>query len=841
MVRVRSFIIFFLVIFLLVISQVQADSSTNVSDYYLKGNELVTQGKLEDALQAFRTAGSQDQQSLDQTYGLAYQTGWILNRLGRYDEALAEYQNAEKNHPDWISEFAIYYNEGCLLAKLMRNDEAVQKFDQALATDSTSREAWFNKGLVLARMGRYAEAADALGRSRKAFGSFVPLLGSYQEAANTYDMAQGILHSEPAPEPAVTKATVTQVLPKPTFNPDVSTDLLMRQGAEYSSRYLYDDAVRAYSQVLANDPSNYRSMEAEAVALANLGRFSEALSLLDQAAPYVDRRIDEATWVDLWYVRGWVLASQGNYDGALDAFNKALSADPDAFPAYYNKAWVLSKKGDTNGAVAAYEQSLGWDNPQRLEIKSYSILGPVGTYKEAADAIDKTLTEKPLYISDFSTDPGWATTNSRNYYWDSGKQVYHFTGDENAGLADVPVFYKDTSFRLAFDITIIHADPGTTVHVGVSSHNTTYTTTDAIFTEFRSWKAGTFKDLKDGDKTYQIIAVANGQKKTNEETDYACFINREDDRRENTFGGNRTYHVVIDYDKDKGTISTKVSDNLHEKTYFNCAGSYNNVGAISNINQIILAALGTPQGYIEGYIDNVKLYATGIPGAVQPSGLWGTSAGASGNVSASGGNGDQSAAAGILPPGTLPLAAVLILASGVLIAIWYIRRPKPTFVAGHMVSDSARADLKNRGKHHDLFISYSSKDKPVADAICNSLENQSIRCWIAPRDVPPGQEFPEAIINAINDSKVMVLIFSANSNISPQVTRELTNAVSKNLFIIPFRIDNTPLSKNMEYLIGVPHWLDALTPPLERHIEILVRRIKVILKELDGEDLPEKQ
>jgi len=847
MIRARGFFILYLVFFLLVLIPVQAESQTNASDTYIRGNDLVANGKLEDALQAFRTAESMDPVGLDTTYGLSYQTGWVLDRLGKYEEALAKFQNAEKNHPDWLGDFAIYYNEGCLLAKLGRNQEAVQKFDAALALDSTRREVWFNKGIVRARMGRYADAAEALAKSRKAYGSFVPLLGSYQEAANTYDRAKGVVHTEPAPEPVVTQSLTNQPLPAPASNPGISTDLLMRQGAEYSSRSQYEDAVKAYSQVLANDPSNYAAMESEAVALANLGRFTDALSLLDRAAMFVDRNADEGAWVDLMYVRGWVQANLGNYDGALESFNNAISADPDAFPAYYNKAWILSRKGDMAGAVAAYDKSLDWANPKRLEIKSYGILGPVGTYRDAADAIDRTLTEKPVYIEDFSTDPTWTTTNSRYYYWDPGKQAYHFKGDENTGVAGIPVSYNGTSFRLEYDITIIHADPGTSVQTGIASHNTNYLTTDAIFAEFKSWTAGIFRDLKDGDKTYQVFAVSGGQKKTNEDTGYACFINREDDRKENTFGGNRTYHVVIDYDRDKGIINTKVSDNLHEKTYYNCAGSYSNVGKFRDINQIILSAVGTTNGYIEGYLDNIKLYATGFPGVPASSqSMWGISPEPSSNVSTSGGSVDGGAIStgfGLLPPGTFPIAAALGAGCLILIIVVYFRffRSKKETISFDGISYTVVADLKKRGKHHDVFISHSSKDKPVADAICASLEQLSIRCWIAPRDIPPGAIWAESILNAIDDCKIMVLIFSASSNESPHVTRELTRAVSKSVIIIPFKIEDAPMSKTMEYLISTPHWLDAITPPVEKHIELLSRRVKVILDVIEGKNLPEKK
>ena len=59
----------------------------------------------------------------------------------------------------------------------------------------------------------------------------------------------------------------------------------------------------------------------------------------------------------------------------------------------------------------------------------------------------------------------------------------------------------------------------------------------------------------------------------------------------------------------------------------------------------------------------------------------------------------------------------------------------------------------------DVFISYSSQDKPTADAACAALESANIRCWIAPRDIDPGRDYAESIIDAIESARVFVLIF----------------------------------------------------------------------------------
>lgn len=133
---------------------------------------------------------------------------------------------------------------------------------------------------------------------------------------------------------------------------------------------------------------------------------------------------------------------------------------------------------------------------------------------------------------------------------------------------------------------------------------------------------------------------------------------------------------------------------------------------------------------------------------------------------------------------------------------------------------------------YDVFISHSADDKPTADAMCATLETNGIRCWIAPRDIVPGKEWGEAIIDGISQCRLMVLVFSSKSNHSPQVSREITCAVAKGLILIPFRIEDVPLSKTMEYFLSSPHWLDALTPPLELHLKRLLVAVAGFLKVL---------
>ena len=137
---------------------------------------------------------------------------------------------------------------------------------------------------------------------------------------------------------------------------------------------------------------------------------------------------------------------------------------------------------------------------------------------------------------------------------------------------------------------------------------------------------------------------------------------------------------------------------------------------------------------------------------------------------------------------------------------------------------------------HDVFISYSSVDKTAAETVCSILEQNGLSCWIAPRDITPGLDFAEAIIDGIKSSKLFILVYSSNSNNSKQVIREVDRAVHTGLPVINLRLEDVPLSKQLEYYLSSVHWLDAMTPPLEEHIKTLSGVVLSLLRKGDAGD-----
>ena len=108
--------------------------------------------------------------------------------------------------------------------------------------------------------------------------------------------------------------------------------------------------------------------------------------------------------------------------------------------------------------------------------------------------------------------------------------------------------------------------------------------------------------------------------------------------------------------------------------------------------------------------------------------------------------------------------------------------------------------------------------------MCGFLEGHGIRCWIAPRDVIPGKNYGAAIVDAIDECNVFVLILSNESNRSGQVVREVERAASRNAVVIPFRIADVKPSRDLEFYVSAAHWLDATNKP-ERHFDALLHAI----------------
>ncbi|MGB2962521.1 MAG: ABC transporter substrate-binding protein [Anaerolineales bacterium] len=130
----------------------------------------------------------------------------------------------------------------------------------------------------------------------------------------------------------------------------------------------------------------------------------------------------------------------------------------------------------------------------------------------------------------------------------------------------------------------------------------------------------------------------------------------------------------------------------------------------------------------------------------------------------------------------------------------------------------------------DIFVSYSSQDKFIADAVVAAHEQVGIRCWYTPRDIAPGADWADSITQAIHDCKIMVLIFSKEANRSQRVIDEVNYAISQEKPLLPFRIEPSNPTGALSLHLSSRHWLDAYDTGWEAHIKRLVKSVKTNLE-----------
>ena len=127
---------------------------------------------------------------------------------------------------------------------------------------------------------------------------------------------------------------------------------------------------------------------------------------------------------------------------------------------------------------------------------------------------------------------------------------------------------------------------------------------------------------------------------------------------------------------------------------------------------------------------------------------------------------------------------------------------------------------------HDIFISYSTKDRQQAYEIRSFLTGKGISCWMAPESIPTGSNYTKEIPMAIRNCKVFLLILSENAQQSPWVLRELDGAVNNNRYILPYLLDDKPMEDEFQFLLTGCQWHPSWQ---ENALEGLAARILALL------------
>src|SRR5262245_66527857 len=108
-----------------------------------------------------------------------------------------------------------------------------------------------------------------------------------------------------------------------------------------------------------------------------------------------------------------------------------------------------------------------------------------------------------------------------------------------------------------------------------------------------------------------------------------------------------------------------------------------------------------------------------------------------------------------------------------------------------------------------VFISHASADADIAAAVEHALEAAGIPSWLAPRDVPVGTRYADAILTAIGAASACVVLLSAAATESEFVEREVERAVSLGIPVLPVRLDGAALTPAFELYLSSVQWIEA--------------------------------
>jgi hypothetical protein len=212
---------------------------------------------------------------------------------------------------------------------------------------------------------------------------------------------------------------------------------------------------------------------------------------------------------------------------------------------------------------------------------------------------EEQVQEELIYQTTFSSDPHWITNSPRSFYWDPQKGIYHYSIEPSAGsYAYIEVDYDQGPFTLEYDVTPQRTDELATFRLGFSTKEMQRTQGTIALTEFTNGKYGRLMWIRAVTPSNKLYEVSSQAFSYGGDTG-AKTVNYQD---------NRTYHVTLEYDDTRMTLSMRVVEKATGKEIW---GYFLTMyEPLRGMNRIFTGAVGdyADLGPVaEGYIDNVRL------------------------------------------------------------------------------------------------------------------------------------------------------------------------------------------------------------------------------------------
>lgn len=236
--------------------------------------------------------------------------GVVLNALGRRDEALADFAHAIALDP---LDLVAYSNRATLGLSTGRLDLAIADLSHVISAEPANGMAHYNRGIAYERSGQLDKALDDYRSAMRLQPAFAPAAA-----------ALGRLLKDKDPDAALSALSAAIRL-------DPRSAALRSRATLYLSLGRFDEALRDFNQVIANDGS-------DAISYLDRGVTNEKLGHVENAIPDYSRSIELAPSAAAYVNRGNAYASQRQPVKALADFDAALALDTNNLPALLGRA-----------------------------------------------------------------------------------------------------------------------------------------------------------------------------------------------------------------------------------------------------------------------------------------------------------------------------------------------------------------------------------------------------------------------------------------------------------------------------------------------------------------------
>lgn len=302
---------------------------------------------------------------------------WLA--FGEFSQQLQRNDLAEKIVARVIAKFpdepAVRLLQASQLREAGKEEDARKVLAGLTASSVQSPELMFAVARQYSAMGDHTRAADVIAAGPQDERSYT-LRAAYLAQA---DDKAGV-------------GKVYDELKRDSAAPDPDRRLLLGQIAEFIERY--DEALEWYTTV-PGGPQRWQARLRAATVLHKLKRADEAYARL--RGLQTDADAEEDTRRDGYLLEAELRKEDGNLDGELDTYARALAAFPDDPQLLYARALMWERRDEIPRAEADFRKILAIDadDVNALNALGYTLADRTDRYQEALELISRAIAAQP--------------------------------------------------------------------------------------------------------------------------------------------------------------------------------------------------------------------------------------------------------------------------------------------------------------------------------------------------------------------------------------------------------------------------------------------------------------